>query len=1093
MKSTIKIKDLVDKAKRLGMDTLAITDDNVLHGAVEFYKACQSQGIKPIIGMNLAVDSLFNPNYTIMVTLLAKNNKGYQALIELSTKYQLSQKSLAKPDLQGWSQDLIAIIPTDNKEIQSLVNQGATEELQHFQDLFSQAYFGVNSHQDQDFTDQVKDLNLPLVALGDVRTIETDESLTLDILDHIDRGETFQVDTKKRVDYSLRSTEQMTQFFQDRNLDQALKNNQAIAQACDWQLSLESTNLPKFEVPEGHTTDSYLRELCYQGLSAYKSDYGQDYIDRMEKELEVISEMGFSDYFLIVWDLMAFAHEKGIETGFGRGSAAASLVAFSLKITGIDPLKYNLLFERFLNKERFTMPDIDLDFPDNKRHLVLEYVRNKYGDDHVAQILTFGTFGAKSSIRDILRVKDKSTQEMSRWSKAIPSQPKITLTEAYDQSKTLRQIVSESSENERLFDMAKVIEGLPKNRSTHAAGVVMAQEPLTHTVPLIEGIAGMHNTQFTMGDVEAVGLLKMDFLGLKNLTVLDRCFTYSQYEKSQGLEKGQVPLDDPKTLDLFARGDTNGVFQFESDGIKRVLKKMKPSSIEDIIATNALYRPGPMEQIDTYIKRKNGQEPVTYPHEDLKPILKLTYGIIVYQEQVMQVATQMAGYTLSEADQLRRTMSKKIQSEMDAGRQKFIQGALDNGYSQEVAQEVYDYIDRFANYGFNRAHAVAYSMLAYYLAYCKAHYPKSFFAAVLTSDWHSSAKVKVYESEIRQRQIQLLRPDINTSNTIFSVKNKGIQLGLKMIKGVGGDFASHIMDLRKSSGHFESLRDFCERIDDRYLNPSMVEPLIKAGAFDDIGPNRRSMVESLESIIESIQMSGGNISLFEVTKPRVQVIDEYSDLDLVEMERDLTGLYFSGHPMDKYKPLRTQCQIQMIADLTPGKGRRILGRISQVKKHQTNQNKPMAFIDLVDESGDLSLVVFTDQYLRFIKLLDKDNMVLVQGKVEYRKGEKQMVVDQMTLADTLLESQQVLYLKFDDLSNQENDLKEVQNLLSQPGGSVKVVVYDSASNQYRALRQAFNFNQNPKILDKIRLILGKHNCVLKWYIYFWILKDTQVN
>lgn len=1079
MRSTIKINEMVAKAKDLNMDSLAIADDNVLHGAVEFYKAAKKAGIKPIIGMRLAIESLFYPNQTVMVTLLAKNNAGYKTLINLSTKYQLSQKNLSKLDLTGQSQNLVTIIPTDNQEISKLISKSGIKELAAYLDLFEESYLGIHSQQDSELISRIKGLDLPLIAYDDVRCLEAEESMTLDILDHIERNQILQVDTTERIDYSLKSKEDMTRFFKNNNLTEALENNQKVASSCDWQLELGPTQLPKFEVPDGYTRDSYLKELCLQGLKEYKTNYGQDYIDRLEKELAVISQMGFSDYFLIVWDLMAFAHKNDIEVGFGRGSAVASLVAFTLNITGVDPIKYDLLFERFLNKERFTMPDIDLDFPDNKRYMILDYVRDKYGDAHVAQISTFGTFGAKSSVRDILRVKNKSSQEMSKWSNSIPNQIKITLEDAYNESSALRQIVKESSENTRIFEMAKVIEGLPRNRSTHAAGVVMSQAPLIEVVPLQEGIGDMHNTQFTMNDVEAVGLLKMDFLGLKNLKVLDRCYRYSNYEKKGGLNKKDLPINDPHTLNLFAQGDTNGVFQFESEGIKNVLRKIHPSSIEDIIATNALYRPGPMEQIDSYVKRKHGREPITYPHAVLEPILKLTYGIIVYQEQVMQVATNFAGYSLSEADQLRRTMSKKIKIEMDQGREKFITGSKNNGYSEQVAQEVYNYIARFANYGFNRAHAVAYSMLAYHLAYFKAHMPKSFYAAVLSSDWHNKNKVKVYESEIRKRQINIIGPDINRSNALFSVRDQGIQVGLKMIKGVSDDFVSHIISLRQNNKEFESLRDFCERIDEKYLTHQQIEPLIKTGAFDSIGANRRSMVESLESIIESIHMSGGNLSLFEVTKPRVQVIDEYSDEELVALEREATGFYFSGHPMDKYKSLRKTYKAQLIAEVEQGPSKVVLGRVKNVRKIQTKQNKPMAFVTLADESSEFTLVVFTNQYYQYMKQLYKDNILLVSGKVEFKNGEKQLIVDKIRLADSLAESSRTLYLKFDNLSQQSQDFNQVQKLLGGFGAHIKVVIFDQATNQYKLLKSEFNFNADEVSLEKIKAILGKENCVIK--------------
>ena len=1085
MQSTIKISELAEKAKEIGLSSIALTDHNVLHGAVEFYKEAKTHGVKPIIGMTADIQSLYYPSSSYEVTLLAKNKQGYQELIQLSTTIQLSKESLSRQTIENLSDQVIAIIPTSNKEISYFIKQHNRDELQRIFNLFKEAYYGFYPSQTSEEINLAvplfNEMNLPIIALSDVRALE-DDSMTLDILEHIKLNETLQLDTNARIDYSLRDPETDELFFKENNLEEALENNKKVVDMINWELTLGNTQLPHFEIPKGDTTDSYLRKLCLKGLKRYHLDDNQDYLDRLDRELTVISSMGFSDYFLIVWDVMKYAHDNQIETGFGRGSAAASLVAYTLQITGVDPLKYDLLFERFLNKDRYTMPDIDLDFPDNKRHLILNYVLKKYGRKHVAQIMTISTFAAKSSVRETLRVMGATSETMKRWSNAIPSQPNITLPEAYQSSTPLKNIVQESKENERIYERAMIIEGLPRNYSTHAAGVVMSQEPLINNVPLQQGTSDILNTQFTMDDVEAIGLLKMDFLSLKNLTVLSNCFRYSQYENGSLVTKNDIRIDDSQTLELFARGDTNGVFQFEKQGIKNVLRKMNPSTIEDIIATNALYRPGPMKQIDSYIKRKHGQEPITYPHEDLKSILKPTNGIMVYQEQVMQVATKLAGYTLSEADQLRRTMSKKVQSEMDTGRKKFVSGALQNGYSKKVALEVYDYIARFANYGFNRAHAVVYSMLAYYLGYFKTHFPKSFFASVLTSDWGNRAKIKIYESEIRKRSITVLSPDINNSFSGFTVNKDGIQFGLKSISGVTDTFIQNIINERSDNGPFKNLTDFCERIDETFLSNDLIEPLIKVGAFDQIGHNRRSMVESLEELIISIEKSAGNIELFQMLKPGQIKLDEYDKEELIEFEQSLTGFYFTGHPLSQFNPLRERYNAKMIAEIPKEANQFLLGKIIDVRKIKTKTNRPMAFVNIMDESDELDLVVFPNVYVKHIKLLDKGKIIIANGKIDYKNNKKQMIVNELVDATNLTsdkQSNKILYLRFENLNDDNEKLHHIKKLLSKQSGKIPVLFYNEATDKYQKQAAKFNFYESKDLLDQLKDILGEDNCVLK--------------
>ncbi|EKU94226.1 DNA polymerase III subunit alpha [Alloiococcus otitis] len=1078
MASTIQLPLLMDRLKELGMEAVALTDHNVMHGAVEFYQEAKKHGIKPIMGLRADLDE------GITVTLLAKNKAGYQALLALSTDLQVNKQAIKLDQVRSVAQDLYTIFPSSDPKVKADLLDKQASNLTAMTQNLPHAYLGLVPDQDQKIYQLARTLSesggLKVLALADVRCLEESQVSTLEILSHIKANQKIQFDTQARENYALRSPQEMESFFNQVGLGQALKNTEDVAQSVDWSLDLGQAKLPAFDLPEGETKDSYLGKLAQKGLQERVPGYGQDYQDRLDKELAVISSMGFSDYFLIVWDLMQFARQEKIETGFGRGSAAASLVSYTLYITGVDPIHYDLLFERFLNKDRFTMPDIDLDFPDNKRQVILDYVYRKYGPDHVAQILTFGTFAAKSSIREIMRTLGYKNEDMKTWSQAIPDTVNISLSKAYDESKDLQKLVQQSHENERIFAMAQDIEGLPRNYSTHAAGVVMSDQPLVQSLPLQVGNGKIPNTQFTMGDVEAVGLLKMDFLSLKNLTILADCLNFSQYEgQGGGISKQDIPIDDPKTLDLFARGDTNGVFQFEKEGIKKVLRQLQPTSFEDIVATNALYRPGPMGQIENYINRKHGQEKIIYPHEDLKDILEVTYGIIVYQEQVMQVATQLAGYSLSEADQLRRTMSKKIQSEMDQGREKFIRGALNKGYSESVAREVYDYIAKFANYGFNRAHAVAYSMLAYHMAYFKAHQPKSFFAAVMKADWGNKAKIYKYAHEVRARKIKLLKPDINQSLGSFTVRQEGIQVGIKMVKGVASPFVNHILEIRKEKGAFTSLRDFCEKIDSQFLNQDPIEALILVGAFDQIGPNRRTMLAGLEATIEFVAKSSGNITLFDTLKPRQEDLEEFSPKDLIQYEEELTGFYFSSHPLSRYDSLRQDLKTSFIADLEEGQSCQVLGQLVQVRKTQTRNQQPMAFVSLADQTGQISLVVFPNVYRQCLPYLKEGEALVVSGKVEVRKGEIQLKVQTMEEANQVQKESKKLYLKFADLNQERDSFSQVQKILAQHPGQKRVIVYDQASQQALQLKAKFNFDGRTDTLTQLQDLLGQDSCILK--------------
>jgi len=1088
LESTITIDNLIESAKSRGYEAIALTDRNVLYGALKFYEKAKENNIKPIIGLTLDVEGILDKNTSYPLIFLAKNYKGYQQLLQLSSKYMTTNQPVSIKFVQENQSELIVITPGKSGEIESRILNNeltkAKEVSTQIRTLMTDLYIGIQlDERILEKKDDFIQLGIPLIGLGNIEYIDSEDSFATEVLKKIQSGEELELDAQPKKDYSLIDSNDMFDNFKEHGLEEAAKRTVQVAKESNIEIELGNISLPQFQIPEGYNTDSYLKKLCIEGLHKKVQNIADEYKDRLEKELNVISKMGFSDYFLIVWDVMNYAHQENIVTGAGRGSAAASLVAYSLDITDVDPIKYRLLFERFLNEERYTMPDIDLDFPDNKRTQILKYVNEKYGSDHVAQIATFGTFAAKQSLRDSGRVFGLNSEELKKWSKAIPSIPNVTLRESYEKSEQLRYLVNESNKNKRIFDTAKRIEGLPRHVSTHAAGVVLSSNPLIKKIPIQEGTNELLLTQFTMEDVEKSGLLKMDFLALKNLTILSDSIQFSKYEnKGDKICVRDIPLNDPETLSIFKKGDTNGVFQFESDGIKNVLKRIKPSSFEDIIAVNALYRPGPMEQIDSFIKRKKGKESITYPHDDLKDILEITYGIMVYQEQVMQVASKLAGYSLSEADQLRRTMSKKIQEDMVAGRKKFVNGAAEKGYTTETANNVYDYIDRFANYGFNRAHAVAYSMVAYQLAYFKAHYPLSFFTALMKAYSNSKNKLKLFSLEAKKRNVTISSPDVNTSEYTFIVKNSSIQFGLSGINGLRRDFVDEIIKTRKNKGVFRSLTDFAEKIDEKFLKSSYIEPLIYSGALDKITYNRATALKSLDSIIESVKFSGGSMTLFEITKSRENKVEEMSLNERLEKEFEVTGFYFSGHPSEKYNYLRTKNDISFIGELKENKNQRLLGLIRRIKTIQTKKGLPMSFVQLTDETGTVSLTLFPEEHRKFIKEIHQNDIIMVEGKTEKNGREPKMIVRKLQPQSELNqkeETEHVLFIRIESLENNQELFDQIQSILKQFPGAIPVIIYEDETKDHHQLKNEFSVDGSNKLLANLIELLGNENIVIR--------------
>lgn len=1084
LKSTLSVPSIISQAKKLGYTSIALTDKHVMYGAVEFYKEAVRQKMKPLIGLTIDLTASNVWDGETEIVLIANNNSGYQELMSLSTDIMLRHQTVDINRLSSISQNVSIVLPATSIMLEGLKQDA--EAVRSFIRTLSEhcPAISIGISWDDTYQSEIRSLqemadavDVTLVISESVYLNDESDWSAIKVLHAIENGLTIEEDEFMQRNGSgyLKNKSEQLSYYASVGLTEALDNTHNLIDKCELSFEWE-TRLPEFNTPDNLNSVQYLENISFEWLSKRVPDYDDRYKRRLTKELTVISKMGFADYFLIVWDLMKFAHDNQIVTGSGRGSAAGSLVSYVLKITDVDPINYDLLFDRFLNEERFTLPDIDLDFPDNKREMILSYVFEKYGSDHVAQIATFGTFAAKMAVRDSGRVFGLTTDNLKNWSNAIPSRPGVTLKEAYNESDKLKELVKESERNLMLFKTAVKLEGLPRHVSTHAAGVVISKDPLTLSTPLQEGSGVMPLTQFTMGDVETVGLLKMDFLGLKNLTILADCLSLSGLNRrSIDDSLAAISLDDPKTLDLFRTADTNGIFQFESAGIQRVLKKLGPTEFEDIVAVNALYRPGPMEQIDHFIARKKGKEPVEYIHDDLKEILSVTYGVIVYQEQVMKVASKIAGYTLSEADILRRAISKKIKDEIDAGRNQFVAGAKERGYQKEDAEAIYTHIERFANYGFNRSHAVSYSKLAFQLAYFKAHYPAAFYVALMRSTSNSREKVRKYLMEAKQRGLPLVKPSINSSWYSFTVSSGSIIFGLDTVKGLRREFISHIMNERKANGPFKDLMSFVSRLDDKWRKEQMILPLIKAGCFDELGTNRNTLINALASVIDSIKMSNGNTELFESLAPRMEQLPDLSFKEKLQQEFEVTGFYLSGHPAEQY----AQSTTDFLTVSEAGRFSTYVVQVEAMKKIQTKRGEPMAFMDVSDSSGEGTVILFPDVYRRVSRLCKEGALLQVRGKAEW-KGDRINVI--ASTVEMLIEKESAhkgLFLRIRDIDQDRNRLQEILAIVSKRSGSVPVIIYDPSTERKEKLKSKFNVQPDEDLLDELIDALGKENVFLK--------------
>lgn len=1031
-----RIGQLLDAAKKMGQTSLAITDHGVMYGVIDFYNAAIERGIKPIIGCEVYVAkrTRFDKNHALdgernHLVLLCKNNEGYKNLAKIVSKAWTegfyTKPRVDKELLEEYHEGLIALSACLAGEIPQKLMQndfdGAKETALWYNKVFGEGnfYLELQNHglpeqkQIEPYIIKLsQETGIPLVATNDVHYIKKEDSRIQNVLlciqtNHIvgeEIGMEFSTD-----EFYLKSEEEMRLAFP--NIEKAVENTEKVAEVCNVTFEYGQTKLPRFDTPNNQEHYDYFRRMCYYGLNQkYGENPDKKYIDRLEYELSVIKSMGYIDYFLIVSDFIRYAKQHGIPVGPGRGSGAGSICAYLSGITGIDPMKYNLLFERFLNPERVSMPDIDVDFCYERRQEVIDYVVEKYGSDHVAQIVTFGTMAARAAVRDVGRALGMPYAAVDVVSKLIPQELNITIEKALEKSDELRNKYENDEDVRQLIDTAKSVEGMPRHASTHAAGVVITDLPVSEYVPLAMNDEAVV-TQYTMTAIEKLGLLKMDFLGLRTLTVIsDAEKMIKKYNPSFDIEK--IPEDDKKTYLLFTKGDTNGIFQCESAGIKSVLTRLKPTCLEDIIAVISLYRPGPMDSIDAYIENSHNKKTVQYKTEMLRPILEVTHGCMVYQEQVMEIFRSLAGYSFGRADVVRRAMSKKKHDVMEKERATFIEGCAKNSIDEKIANSIFNDMTSFASYAFNKSHSAAYALVAYRTAYLKANFPCEFMAALLTSVLDNGSKVVKYIDECSKMGIKVLPPHVNESENSFKAKKRTIRFGLLAIKNLGFGFIKGIIEERNCDGEFVSFADFCKRVYKKDFNKRAVESLIKCGALDNLGNNRREMLMALPEIVSSLDSEkrrniDGQIGLFDIIGKdksgssdfSIKSCEEFSVSEILSMEKETTGLYISGHPTAKYNEVAKRLRCTPIGELidensshTDGETVKTIAIITKVKRKITKSDTTMAFVTVEDTSGSVELLVFPKIYTENAANLSAGNIFVFRGRLSLREDENAKIV-----------------------------------------------------------------------------------------------------
>ncbi|CEK36792.1 DNA polymerase III subunit alpha [Paraclostridium sordellii] len=1139
-----RVKNLVARAKELNMSAVAITDHGCMFGAIDFFKVAKAEGIKPIIGCEVytAPRSMRDkdPNYDKSqghLILLAKDMQGYQNLIKLVSEAYV-QGFYYKPrvdidEISKYSEGIIALSACLAGDVsQALMNRNyekAKSIALRYKEIFGEDNYYIEI-QDHNLPEQKevnseliklsKEIGVGLVATNDVHYVRKEDSKIHDILMCIQMGKTVNDPARMRFgsdEFYLKSRQEMESVFPD--VQEALDNTVKIAQRCNVEFDFNTIHLPQYDVPSGYTPNEYLRMLCFKGLKERYENPSKEILDRLEYELGVIEKMGYVEYFLITWDFINFARENSIMVGPGRGSAAGSIVSYTLYITDIDPIKYSLLFERFLNPERISMPDIDIDFCYERREEVIDYVKRKYGDDHVAQIITFGTMGAKAAIRDVGRVLDVSYNKVDNIAKEIPFALGMTIDKALDTNPNLRKLYEEDGETKEIIDVSRKIEGMLRHASTHAAGVVISKKPIDEYVPLYKHQDAI-TTQFTMTTLEELGLLKMDFLGLRTLTVIRDALDLIEKNHNVKINFSIMEYDDPKVYELLASGNTLGVFQLESAGMRSFMKQLKPDNFEDIVAGISLYRPGPMDSIPNYINNKNNPEHVEYLHEKLKPIMEVTYGCLVYQEQVMQVVRDLGGYSYGRSDLVRRAMGKKKMDVMEKERQYFIHGKFDdngeleiegcvrNGVPEDIGNKIFDDMIDFAKYAFNKSHAAAYGVLAYETAYLKAHYPVEFMAALITSVMGNTDKVVEYIRECNNLKIDVLKPDINKSFTKFSVEHNSIRFGLAAVKNVGVNVLNNIIAEREADGEFKDFNEFCKRLDSKDSNKRIIESLIKCGAFDEMGDNRASLLLGYEKLLESISMDrkknlAGQVSLFDgfgmdesmsndiqnmYTLPKVNELEEKERLYL---EKEVLGMYVSGHPLSQYKEeLKKNTTINnadlndlkddYVSYLNLNEKEVVMGGIIVNKTiRTTKRNDLMAIIELEDLYGVIEVIVFPQVLQKYNTIIQEDKIIYVEGRLSIKEDENAKLIAR-EIRDMSTESNQHkpnLYLKISSIEDKElvNDLISI--VTKYPGDNDVYIYAENIKQMYKWNHIKVNINEN--LIDELKHILPKTSIKVK--------------
>ena len=1128
-----KIKEYVKRVKELGMNSAAITDHGVMYGVIDFYNAAKEEGIKPILGCEVYVapNSRFDKELTggddryYHLVLLAENNVGYENLMKIVSR-GFTEGYYYKPRvdmevLETYHEGIIALSACLAGEVQRYIMKGLKDEAKKAA-LKYEKCFGKGNYflelQDHGIKEQQtvnaallsmsKELDIPLVVTNDVHyTYDTDVE-SHDILLCIQTGKKLADEDRMRYDggqYYVKSEQEMKALFP--YALEALENTQRIADRCNVSIETGVTKLPKYYVPEGYDSWTYLNKLCFDGLKERYPDGGDELVKRLEYELSVIKKMGYVDYFLIVWDFINYAKSQGIPVGPGRGSAAGSIVSYCLRITNIDPVKYSLLFERFLNPDRVSMPDIDIDFCFERRQEVIDYVSKKYGAEKVVQIVTFGTMAAKGVIRDVGRVMDLPYAFVDSIAKMIPNELNITLQRALEINPEFRKAYETDSQIHTLIDMSKRLEGLPRHTSMHAAGVVICPKPADEFVPLSRGSDGSITTQFTMTTIEKLGLLKMDFLGLRTLTVIQSAVDLIEKNTGKRILMDQIDYDDKAVLASIGTGKTDGIFQLESGGMKSFMKELKPESLEDVIAGISLYRPGPMDFIPKYIEGKNHNDKITYSCKELEPILSSTYGCIVYQEQVMQIVRELGGYTMGQSDEVRRAMSKKKVEVMEKERADFVYGNEERGISgcaqkgigEKVANEIYESMMEFAKYAFNKSHAACYAVVAYQTAYLKHYYPVEFMAALLTSVIDNSTKISEYILSCRNMGIQILPPDINEGEVGFSVSNGCIRYALTAIKSVGRPVIEAVVEERKLRGNYTSLKDFITRMSGREkdVNKRAIENFIKAGVFDNFGGTRKQFMTVYASIMERIHQDkknnmAGQISLFDLAtdeqKQEFEVkmpnVGEYTKGELLNFEKEVMGIYVSGHPMEEYETLWrkkiTNTTSDFYLDEETGTckvndGREVVigGLIADKKIKYTKNDKVMAFINLEDLVGNVEVIVFPKDYEKYSSKIQEDSKVFIKGRVSVEEDKDAKLICQNIM--TFDEVPKKLWIQFETKEDYLKSDSELMEMIRESDGNDRVIIYIKGTKEKKVLPPNLSVLAGKELVEILSEKFGEEN------------------